>query len=587
MKVSDKISINRSERGTKIKKMKRVNLFLIGLLLVASGYAQNLKRFSEHGREGFLDSNGKVVIPAKYDYIKDFSDGIANAGIGFQRYLIDETGKEISIPKHYEDVKNFSEGMAKVEYSRKFGYIDKTGKEVVPLKYDHAEDFIEGLACVMLGGQYGSGGKYGYINKMEKEVIPLKYDYADNFSEGLARVKLAGKSGYIDKFGKIVIPLKYDNTGNFSEGLARVMLAGKFGFIDKTGKEVIPLKYDIPQTFYQNGCDKGFSEGLACVMLAGKYGFIDKTGQEIIPLKYDLAQYFSEGLAKVDLDRKMGYVDKTGKEVVPLKYDIVRDFYEGLALVNIASKSGYIDKTGNEVVPLKYDDADYFHEGLARVMLAGKWGYIDTAGNEVIPPKYDKADNFSNGNANVMLNGKNIVIDKTGALKYGSMTSEILCESFQPYFKQMDDYRAKFTKSSVSSGSFLINRPYLFISTNLNYDVDERCSNMQPRKYSENASFFFNYDGLEKFVVNLKTLIVSYPYLDFTQLYNYVGSQQNVNIESYGVYLIYFDMDKKKIIGHDVIRGANLPEKTSDPQNRLIGQDDIMKQIETHLAVSQ
>jgi len=45
-------------------------------------------------------------------------------------------------------------------------------------------------------------GKYGYVDKTGKEVIPLKYDYADSFREGLARAKLNGKWGYIDRWGR-------------------------------------------------------------------------------------------------------------------------------------------------------------------------------------------------------------------------------------------------------------------------------------------------------------------------------------------------------------------------------------------------
>ncbi|MCX7985750.1 MAG: WG repeat-containing protein [Bacteroidales bacterium] len=39
------------------------------------------------------------------------------------------------------------------------------------------------------------------MDKSGKEVIPLKYDDAGYFSEGLARVKLNDKWGYIDKNG--------------------------------------------------------------------------------------------------------------------------------------------------------------------------------------------------------------------------------------------------------------------------------------------------------------------------------------------------------------------------------------------------
>ena len=103
----------------------------------------------------------------------------------------------------------------------------KTGKVVIPLKYDEARSFSEGLAKVKLNG------KCGYVDKSGNEVVPLKYDYAGIFNEGLAAVKLNGKSGFVDKSGKVVVPLKYDGAGFFSEGLAVVSLNGKWGFISR------------------------------------------------------------------------------------------------------------------------------------------------------------------------------------------------------------------------------------------------------------------------------------------------------------------------------------------------------------------
>jgi hypothetical protein len=126
----------------------------------------------------------------------------------------------------------------------KYGFIDETGKEVIPCKYDDAYSFSEGLALVNVGGtreiselEYDSntyilfyGGKYGFIDKTGAEIIPLKYDHADNFSDGLARVELDGKYGFVNKTGVEIIPVKYDYVESiFAEGLIRVILNKKYG----------------------------------------------------------------------------------------------------------------------------------------------------------------------------------------------------------------------------------------------------------------------------------------------------------------------------------------------------------------------
>lgn len=61
--------------------------------------------------------------------------------------------------------------------------------------FDFAQSFDNGLALVIEGigkpneyGEYDSY-KYGYIDKNGEEVIPLKYEYATQFNEGLSIVK--------------------------------------------------------------------------------------------------------------------------------------------------------------------------------------------------------------------------------------------------------------------------------------------------------------------------------------------------------------------------------------------------------------
>src|SRR5436309_1576726 len=79
-------------------------------------------------------------------------------------------------------------------------------------------------------------GKYGYINKTGKIVLPVQFEYAEKFYEGMAVVKKDGKRAFIDATGKIVIAPLYDQKidGYFSEGLACVKQGSKYFYIDKT-----------------------------------------------------------------------------------------------------------------------------------------------------------------------------------------------------------------------------------------------------------------------------------------------------------------------------------------------------------------
>ena len=317
-------------------------------------------------------------INKKYDCLYSFHEGLAHVKLDGKWGFIDTNGKEI-IPCKYDGVESFHEGLAYVTLNGKYGFIDTKGKEVIPCRYDDAYSYSEGLASV------GFNGKWGYIDTKGKEVIPCKYDWGGIFHEGLAFVAIKGglnlfkcffgsKFGVINTKGELIVPGKWKGISSFSMGLARVELNQKWGFIDTKGKEIIPYKYDYADEFF---------EGLAVVRLNGKWGFIDTKGKEVIPCKYDWAYSFSECLARVELNGKWGFIDRKGKEVIPYKYedDVLYPFSEGLAGVKLNGKWGFIDSKGKEIIPCKYDDISNFHEGLAIVQLNGKYGYIDEYGH--------------------------------------------------------------------------------------------------------------------------------------------------------------------------------------------------------------
>ena len=116
----------------------------------------------EHGKWGYIDKSGKIVIPLQYYFASGFSEGLAFVdGIGAldsrARWVlrvapIDKTGKMIG-SKVYGDFGPLTEGLARVAVSgeRGYGFIDKTGKTVILQEYAFASDFFEGLVVVGVG----------------------------------------------------------------------------------------------------------------------------------------------------------------------------------------------------------------------------------------------------------------------------------------------------------------------------------------------------------------------------------------------------------------------------------------------------
>ncbi len=142
------------------------------------------------------------------------------------------------------------------DYTGLFGYkYENSDKWVVKPKYEHAGYFNDGLAYVIQRkGVHKEKGsvlcdKYraGYINEKGKIVIPLKFEWANDFNEGLAVVKVWDNTsifhwrfGYIDMSGHFVIPPIYDYAEEFRNGRAKVKWYDGFGychgaFIDENG----------------------------------------------------------------------------------------------------------------------------------------------------------------------------------------------------------------------------------------------------------------------------------------------------------------------------------------------------------------
>lgn len=208
-------------------------------------------------RVGFVSQlTGKEIIPLQYtstgEYdigVNSFSEGLVLMQKPSQKWgYLNNQGKTV-IPFIYDSAENFSEGLAAVgkgEYEEsKHGFIDNLGKIIIPFTYDAVNSFSEGLATVRKGSQ--ETGKYGVIDKNGKLVVPFKYDgYMGEFSEGLAIVINADdKYGFIDRSGKLVIPYKYiietyeGELPSFKNNKANVTdTKGNYYCINKSDKKV-------------------------------------------------------------------------------------------------------------------------------------------------------------------------------------------------------------------------------------------------------------------------------------------------------------------------------------------------------------
>ncbi len=211
------------------------------------GFSEGLAKVSVNGKVGFINRNGKLVIPAKL-----------------------------------RDAGSFRDGLAPFEASNnKWGFIDKAGRIAIPATYDWAISFNEGLALVQLGKLWG------YINRDGKYVVQPKFEEAESFSEGFAAI------GYYDK--DLEWMAAYPRKGRWVRR-----------FINKAGKWAIEGSFDTISRGFDGGMaivsrNLGYSEKYKS-MISETY-VMDTSGRELWKLDSATVNWFSDDAIIVEVER--------------------------------------------------------------------------------------------------------------------------------------------------------------------------------------------------------------------------------------------------------------------------------------------
>lgn len=328
---------------------------------------------------GCMNRGGEVIVePSVYTGLGFLTEGKMTAKKdGLYGYL-DRNGKEI-VPFIYEEAFDFSDGFAQVKLDGKMGYINARGERIGECVYDDCKPFHDGYAGVM------QGGLWGLMDSRGRLVIDFQYDNIGSYSAGVVAVEREGLWGGVDAKNRERIPFLYEWEFYFPDKApAMVRKDEKFGYINNRGETVIPFVYDDAEPF---------SEGLAAVGQledGAKRGYINPKGEIVIPLQYTSADSFLEGFAAVGLQDEngyyFGYIDKTGEVTVPLEYIQVSGFYDGLDMVTDSEQKTYlINPKGERLLCMDGYGKINMDYGLFCVEQDGKRFYLDEKGEQVGP----------------------------------------------------------------------------------------------------------------------------------------------------------------------------------------------------------
>ena len=177
-----------------------------------------------------------MIVPATYANVWKYSpDGYAkvkqsNNKIG----LIDRSGKVV-IPAKYNDVFPFSEGLARVLFNGRYGFVDTAGNEVIPPAYKDAYNFASGHALV------AKGNKWGFVDKNGTEKN-FNYDYMSEVPGKVLLLRKGGLFGFTDKAGRELSRFIYTECKGYE-----TKAGGRYMYlmVDQHGEEVAVYESDL------------------------------------------------------------------------------------------------------------------------------------------------------------------------------------------------------------------------------------------------------------------------------------------------------------------------------------------------------
>lgn len=205
-------------------------------------------RYNHPTRSTVVNMNGDFLFSLKPYILHEMSEGLIRYRTNDwkNKGYINKNGKTV-IPFDYSSATDFKNGHAKVKdkNTKMYGIIDLNGNYVVPPEYDYISDDYYKSDYIFVRKP---NSNFGYIDFEGNMVIDFKYAYGGLFSEGLAVVSTPlNENMYIDKNGNKAFELEfnisqYDNE-NFRGGIAKVNLKdGYSAYINKKGEIIFKFK---------------------------------------------------------------------------------------------------------------------------------------------------------------------------------------------------------------------------------------------------------------------------------------------------------------------------------------------------------
>lgn len=376
-------------------------------------------------KRGAIDTSGKIVIPAKFESLYDFENGMARASLdGKLDGIVNTKGQWLLEPKYSIYKEDDVPGAYKIEDENGKTGLFYNGRIVLPVEYKYVSVYnFPFVDYTVFSDEYEShslnlvtGELYDFVH-LEGDI------YVAEQRNGKDRIK-----NYYKKNGEKISVSEYNVS---SKGLTpfKDETTNKFGLKNaRTGDIAVPAKYEDMYDIWIN--DVIIANDSVSPDNSRTSVLLSADGREVIADRTKYIQIWIEGnYAKVVVipagDSQSGLYDLNGNEILPVKYSSIfqQEPYGDWFVVN----DGDEYKLYNAKWEKMYDSAGSYSDGMfpmGKEVNGEKIAYyLNAETGEIIDKGFETAWRFSESLAKVRFKGRKYydIIDKKGnVVLYGS-----------------------------------------------------------------------------------------------------------------------------------------------------------------------
>lgn len=261
----------------------------------------------KEGKMGFVNAEGKLVVPCQYTGSTSFEEGLA------------------CIAKYNTDL---------------YGFMNLEGKMEIPFKFKQS-----GVSGFRADGYSRAGSSAGTVLINKKGEVVFKTSKGNIQGSGFGLVRVFTKKdrsgwGVLNFNDEWIIDPLYDDLKPFNKkGVSCAVKAGLAGLIDTTGKVLLDFKYDY---IYHNPLKDGFymavektNEPQSLMNTPKKFFDSDLNPIDTKDWKFIYSAEGGNMMRYVAANGKTGYINRSFEVIIQASYKKARAFAEGLAWVRV------------------------------------------------------------------------------------------------------------------------------------------------------------------------------------------------------------------------------------------------------------